>query len=244
MVGLDLAGGHLEGGEQGGRAVPLVGRAVAEKRAAGGQSEVALGALEGLDVRLLVDGEHDGVLGRVEIEPDDRRRLGRELGIRALAPAVRAAERDLVGAQNPPHLMVRDIAQLRGQQWPCPARQAGRRWCVQQGQNPALRGRPITRRGTRPRPVRQPLKTAFGIADAPTATRPGHVPSPCAIERVERPSAANNTIRARSARRCSVFGERTRLSSRARPSSVKWMGVASRVIPILNHDSNSDASEY
>jgi hypothetical protein len=41
-----------------------------------------------------------------------------------------------------------------------------------------------------------------------------------AIERVERPSAANNTIRARKTSRCSVVGARTRASSTARSSDV------------------------
>jgi hypothetical protein len=40
-----------------------------------------LRALERLDGRLFVDGEHDGVVGRGHIEPDNLGRLGREFGI-------------------------------------------------------------------------------------------------------------------------------------------------------------------
>ena len=32
-------------------------------------------------MRLLVDREHQGVLGRIDVQPDDRREFGRELGV-------------------------------------------------------------------------------------------------------------------------------------------------------------------
>ena len=65
------------------------------------------------------------------------------------------------------------------------------------------------------------------------------------MERVEQPSAANNTMRARSLTPCSVFGDRTMLSSTARSSSVNMIGVASWMfIHPLNHDSAASDSRY
>jgi len=60
---------HVQRGEERGGAVPLVvvghrvGAALLHRQA-------GLGAVEGLDLALLVDREHDGVRRRVEIEPD------------------------------------------------------------------------------------------------------------------------------------------------------------------------------
>src|SRR5208282_4311092 len=51
-----------------------------------GRLEVALRAFERLDGRLFVDGEHDGVVRRGQVEPDDVGRLGGEFGTAADAP--------------------------------------------------------------------------------------------------------------------------------------------------------------
>jgi hypothetical protein len=76
------------------------------------------------------------------------------------------------------------------------------------------------------------------------ANRPRHrltvrgiVPTVRAIDRVERPSAASKTIRARSTSRCSVVDARNRASSTARSSGESRTSAASGIIPMLNHDS-------
>lgn len=60
---------NVERGEQGGRAVALVivghGRGAALL-----QRQAGLGAIERLDLGLLIDREHQRVLGRVDVEPD------------------------------------------------------------------------------------------------------------------------------------------------------------------------------
>ena len=76
----DLALQDVEGGEQGGGAVALVvvghgGAASLLHRQAG------LGAIEGLDLALLVEAEHDGVGRRIDIETDDFLELLGEFGI-------------------------------------------------------------------------------------------------------------------------------------------------------------------
>ena len=76
----DRAVEHVEGGEQRGRAAALVvmGHG-AEASLLDGQA--GLGAVERLDLALLVDRQHDGVGRRVDIEPDDVPELVDELRI-------------------------------------------------------------------------------------------------------------------------------------------------------------------
>ena len=66
----DRAVEHVEGGEQGGRAVALVvvghGPALA-----GLERQAGLGAVERLDLALLVDGQHHGMGRRAHVETDD-----------------------------------------------------------------------------------------------------------------------------------------------------------------------------
>ena len=75
-----LPGCDVEGGEQRGRAMALVVMAHT-RRLAWPHRQHGLAAVEGLDLRLLIDAQHDGVLGRGDIETDDIAHLGDELGI-------------------------------------------------------------------------------------------------------------------------------------------------------------------
>ena len=136
MAGGDLAGEHVESGEQGRRAVALVVVAVAAERSPVGQLQIALGPFERLDVRLLVDRQHDGVVRRVEVEPDDLGGLGDEVGIVALAPRLARGEIDLLAAQETPDGLVRHIDQLSRQQRRRPAAVARRRRLIEQRQDP------------------------------------------------------------------------------------------------------------
>ena len=68
---------HVERGEQGGGAVALV----VVRQGAGFarlQRQPGLGAIEGLDLALLVDRQHQAVLGRIDVQPDDVLELGGE----------------------------------------------------------------------------------------------------------------------------------------------------------------------
>ena len=83
-VGDDVPRGHVERGVEVGGAVAhvVVGASFGEPRA---KREHRRGAVEGLDLGLLVDAEHEGGIGRVDVEPDDvahlvdEERVGREL---------------------------------------------------------------------------------------------------------------------------------------------------------------------
>ena len=80
----DLSNLHVERGEQRERAVPLVVMGAA-LRLAGPHGQERLGAVQRLDLALLVDAQHHGAIGRIEIEPDDvahllhEQRVGRKL---------------------------------------------------------------------------------------------------------------------------------------------------------------------
>jgi hypothetical protein len=78
---------RLEGGEQGGGAVPLVivCHGLAAPRL---DRQSRLGAVERLDLALFIDRQHHGMGRRIEIEPDDVGELGGKAGIpRALEGA-------------------------------------------------------------------------------------------------------------------------------------------------------------
>src|SRR5215211_6399275 len=101
-LGDDRAVEHVESGEQGGRAMALivVGDAfdVAEPHGQHG-----LGAFEGLDLALLIDAKHHGLVGRVEIKPNyvaqllDEEGIGRKL---EAAAAVRLQTKELEQAMD------------------------------------------------------------------------------------------------------------------------------------------------
>ena len=76
----DLAFEHVEGGEQRGRAVALiiVGHGLA---AALLDWQSRLGAVKGLNLRLLVDRQHDGVGRWVDVQADDVTRFAGKGGI-------------------------------------------------------------------------------------------------------------------------------------------------------------------
>jgi hypothetical protein len=75
-----------------------------------GKLEPPLGPLEGLDVRLLVHADDDGVVRGVEVESHDVGGLLGELGIGGHAPAAPALQRDTVDAQDAPHLRGRHVS--------------------------------------------------------------------------------------------------------------------------------------
>ncbi len=76
----DFAGGDLQRGEQGGGAVAdvVVGTACWQAWA---HRQHRLGAVQRLDLGLLVDAQHHGGLRRVQVQPDDVADLGLKLGV-------------------------------------------------------------------------------------------------------------------------------------------------------------------
>lgn len=75
-----LAGGDVEGCEQRCDAVALVVM-TATGHLARSHGQQGLAAVERLDLRFLIDAQHDRVLGRSHVETDDVADLGDEVGI-------------------------------------------------------------------------------------------------------------------------------------------------------------------
>ena len=79
----DSAGGDVQGGEQRSRAVALVVVA-ASLDLTRPHRQQRLGAVERLDLRLFIDAQHQGAVGRIDIKPDnvahlvDKQRVGRQ----------------------------------------------------------------------------------------------------------------------------------------------------------------------
>ena len=93
---------HVEGGEQGGGAMPDI---IVRHRPglAGLERQARLGAIEGLDLALFVDRQHDRMAWRGQIEADDVRELGDELGITAALEAAQPVRLQLVRGPDPLH---------------------------------------------------------------------------------------------------------------------------------------------
>src|SRR5947207_15584867 len=98
MAGEHLAGHDLQGGKQRTCPVTFVLMADASQGRSIRQSEVALCALQRLNVRLLIDAEHQRILRWMEIECDHVGGLRPELRIRADAPTSLALQLDFLGS--------------------------------------------------------------------------------------------------------------------------------------------------
>src|SRR5713226_6172050 len=168
----DLSGGDFKRRKQRCRAMPLVVVALARQGAAIGQLQIALRSLQSLDRRLFVHAEHNGPLGRGDIEANDIGGFGRKVRVVALAPGFASHEVNLVAAQEPPDILDVDIAQHLGQQGPGPACDPLRWRLIQQLQNPLVGRLRINRLLARPRLVFQPFKAMVGIAVPPKADNP------------------------------------------------------------------------
>ena len=99
----DLSRVHRQGRQQAGGAVAPVGGRQAPGLA-GAHRQLGLRAIERLDVRLLVDADDERVRRRVEVEAEDRRLLGLELGVGAAPAPVGGAVRPQISlAQDAVH---------------------------------------------------------------------------------------------------------------------------------------------
>ena len=79
-LGQDPAGGNVQGGEEGGGAVADVAvRDAFDVTQSEGQE--GLGALQGLDLALLVNAQDHGMVGRIKVEADDVADLFDEEGV-------------------------------------------------------------------------------------------------------------------------------------------------------------------
>src|SRR5467141_2395171 len=168
----DLSGGDFERRKQCCRAIPLVVVALAGQGAAIGQLQIALRSLRSLDRRLFVHAQHNGLLGRGDVNANNIGGFGRKVRVVALTPGLASREVNLVAAQEPPDILDVNIAQRSRQQRPGPACEPVWRRFIQQLQNPLIGGLRIDRLLARPRLVLQPFKAMVGIAMPPKADNP------------------------------------------------------------------------
>ena len=81
----------------------------------GPQREHRMGPVERLDLRLLVDREHQRVVGRVEVEPDDVDDFLGELRIPTELEGLEPMRLEVGGLPDLPHLPLRDAGVARHQ---------------------------------------------------------------------------------------------------------------------------------
>jgi hypothetical protein len=223
MAGLDQASGHIERGEKGRGSVTFVGMTEPCHRSAIGQLQPALGALQSLDVRLLVDRKHHGVRGRLQVEPDNVGRLLRKGRIGADTPTEPPRQRDLMPAQNPPD---GDVAQMAGQQAAVPAPVPRWRRLIQSCQDAPLMLALVLPGLAAARRVEQTRKTRRAKRPRHLLTVAGRVPSRSATALLLSPSATAKITSARNAMRRSVFPAPSQPLKLARCSSVNTTSAA------------------
>ena len=213
----DLAGGHLERGEQRGGAVAdvVVGGLL---RQPGPHRQDRRGPLQGLDLRFLVDAEHHGVLRRVQIQPDHVADLGLQFRIGGELERLDPPGLQVPAAPDPRHRREAEIpssaASSRLDQCVTPSRCGG-------GVNVATTtSASSTRRGRPERlPVLQRAQPALRVAIPPVDhRRPAH-PDPGRDLGVRVPSPASSTIRARCASPARIDDARSHRDSSARSES-------------------------
>lgn len=167
--GCDAAGGDLQGGEQGGGAVPVVvvGAPLDPARLHGQHRG---GAVQGLDLGLLVDAQHHGVVRGCQVQAHHFGDLGDQLGIGGVLEGPRPPGLDPIAAPHPRHGGVAD-AQVTGQQPARPVRDPVPlgRWRQGSGHDPLPRHLPGTPRAGR---VLQPPHTP-GLVAAPPGDHRG-----------------------------------------------------------------------
>src|ERR1700693_3843798 len=101
----DPSGGDFKRCEQGRGAVALVVVALARQGASVRELQVALRPFQGLDRRLFVDTQNNGLGGRIDIEADHIGGFRREGGVVALAPRLAGGKIDVVLAQEAPDIL-------------------------------------------------------------------------------------------------------------------------------------------
>jgi hypothetical protein len=168
----DLAGGHLQRGEQRGGAVPDVVRA-GGLRMPGPHRQRRGGPLQGLDLGLLVDAKHHRLRRRMQIQPDDVADLGLQLRVGGERERLRPPRLDPEAVPDPGDGGVRDRRALPGQRrsqqpgGPVRRPELHRRLGQGQLQHPIAQRLRQLGRLARPRQILQPGQAVLGIAAAP-----------------------------------------------------------------------------
>jgi hypothetical protein len=121
--------------------VSLVVMRMASHRPAIRQLQVSLSTLQRLDRWLFIDRKHHGIGRGTHVKANDISGPPHKIRVRALAPEFAAGQVDLLGAQEPPDILLVDLHQVPCQQRGRPVGIPSGWWLIQQGQNtlPVLR---------------------------------------------------------------------------------------------------------
>ena len=222
----DRAGGGVEGGEQGGRAVALV-IVAAPLRLARPHGQHRLGAVERLDLALLVDAEHQRAVRRVEIEADDVAHLVDELRVARQLEALDPVRLQAEGAPDTVHRR-RGDARRPGHRAAAPVgRTVGHRLQPPRVTTSAILSSPILRgapgRGSSSSPPQPPLGKA-GTPQADGPSRDAQLLGDRQITQTVR--RQKHDLRARRAAPCDDLRRRTRRSSSTRSRSLRTIATA------------------
>ena len=205
---------HVEGGEQGRGAVALVvvGHGAGTARL---HRQAGLGAVERLDLRLLVDGQHHGMRRRIDVEPDDIAQLWRRTAgsVESLNCRTRCGCRPCAA---PDALHRRDADADAPWPWRPPSNGWSRR-----AARPCVRATTraadlLSERRDARRPglvAQQPVDALCGEALLPAPDRGLDVAGPAHDRVVPSPSAVSSTIPARQTCFCGVLRSATRASA-------------------------------
>ena len=153
---------------------------------AGLERQARLGAVERLDLALLVDRQHDGVARRRQVEADDVRELGDELRVAAALEGADAMRLQLVGRPDPLHRAQRQPGGL-GHRPPGPMGRLAGRLGAGQRHHP-LHGRVGRARfaGLSALVAQQPVDAGLSVALLPAPDRrPADPGLPCDLGHVQ-----------------------------------------------------------
>src|SRR5208283_2436264 len=177
--GVDGSGGYLQGGEEVQGAVPLVGALQPSHYRAARCLHVTGGSFEGLHTRLLIDGQDQGIRGRIQIEADNIGCFGGKLRIRADAPRAVSGQEDAFFPQDTPYRMGRTLKAL-SYRLPVPGCLAGRGRLLQEGQHLLAKVRAIMRGFSRARTIMHGLNALLLETVSPLNDRVGtYLQIPC-----------------------------------------------------------------
>ena len=211
----DRAVEHVERGEERRRAVPFVimghgaGAALLHRQA-------GLGAVERLDLRLLIDRQHHGMGRRIDIEPDDIEQLiceRRIVGELEMPPAVRARPWAFQIACTVEAAMPAAFAIARNVQW---VASYGGGSSVRRTISATRAGAIGALPGGRVLSRKRPSTPSCMNRSCQRQTQVFDLPVSAMIAEVPRPSALRRTIRARQTCFCGALGSATIASNRWR----------------------------
>ena len=135
VPGLDQAGSDFERREQRRSSMALITMAEPVDGLTVGQSQISLCAFQCLNRRLFVYRQYQGVLRRIEVQPNHVSGLRTKFGIRTDTPTPSALEADIVLAENAPHLIPADTGQSFRNAVSVPLRVSFGGWFIEQPQD-------------------------------------------------------------------------------------------------------------